>query len=151
MAVEIRTVLKDFNPALLEDELAASALPTGEAFLAGFVRSSDPNIGTPAAADRVISRDGVAGTVDTAAPGEIRFTFRDPLTVAEGVVLDGLLTAHVATGKTAEQTRRDQDETDLDTLETDFPNFDTFTDPQFKAFVKVLARSYIRDRRNSAF
>ena len=151
MAVEIRTVLKDFNLALLEEELTASTLPTVSVFLAGFVRATDPNIGTPASAPRVVTRDGVAGTVDTAQPGEIRFTFRNPLTVAEGVVLDGVLTAHVATGKTTEQTRIDQDETDLDTLETDFPNFDTFTDAQFKAFVKVLARSYIRDRRASPF
>jgi hypothetical protein len=150
MASDTRTVAKDFNRDLLLEQLAASALPFVSAFLAGFERLNR-FVGTPSAAPRLITKDGVAGTSDFAQPGEIRFEFSTALTTAEGTALDSLLTAHVSTNRTADQSRQAQDETDLDALVANFPNYDSFTNAQFRSFVKLLARVVIRDRRDPPF
>lgn len=150
MADEVRTTLKDYNRDLLIEELVAAPLPFESVDMAGFVRSGN-FIATPAPGPRVITDDKVANTQDIAQPGEIRFVFTTALTVGEGAALDTLLTNHVSTVHTAEQDRLNQDNTDLDTLETNFPNFDTFTDAQFRSFVKVLSRVVIREARKSAF
>lgn len=146
MASDTRTVAKDFNRDLLIDELVASALPFISAFLAGFDRLNQ-FVGTPSAAPKLISKDGVAGTSDFADPGEIRFEFTTALTVAEGTALDNLLTAHVSTDRTSEQNRDDQDQSDLDTLVANFPNWDTFTSTQRNSFLKLLSRVVIREAR----
>jgi hypothetical protein len=144
MADVIKTVVKDFNPALLDEELNATIVPTRDTFFAGFVRSdTDSNVATPQA--RTVSVDRVAGTQDDAAEGEIRFTFRDPLTGAEDTALDDTIAAHSATGTTAEQDRVTQDETDLDQLITDLPNVTTMSDADFKLNVQRLQRIVVRD------
>ncbi len=144
MADVIKTVVKDFNPSLLEEELDATIVPTRETFFAGFVRSqTDSNVATPQA--RTVSVDRVAGTQDDAAEGEIRFTFRDPLTGAEDTALDDTLAAHDATGSSADQDRTDQDEADLDQLITDLPNVTTMSDADFKLNVQRLQRIVVRD------
>lgn len=150
MADETRTVLKDFNRDLLIEQLVAAPLPFESLHLAGFVRLGRFR-GTPAPGPRVIVDDKVANTQDIAQPGEIRFVFTTALTVGEAASLDTLLTAHVSTNRTREQDRLDQDQTDLDTLETNFPNFDSFDNSQFRSFVKVLSRVVIREARKSAF
>jgi hypothetical protein len=106
--------------------------------------------GTPAPGPRVLTDDKVANTQDIAQPGEIRFVFTTALTGAEGTALDTALTNHDSTDRLNRQARIDTDLTDLDTLESQWPSFDSFTDAQFKAFVKRLARFTIRRARQSA-
>jgi len=147
MAEVIKTVVKDFNPALLAEELAATIVPTSATDFAGFVRSdTDSNVATPQA--RTVSQDGVAGTRDDAVAGEIRFTFRDPLTAAEDTALDDALTAHVATVTTAEQDRTALDATDLDQLIADLPNIATMNNGALKVHIERLTRNYVRDAKS---
>ncbi len=147
MASDIRIVLKNFNRDLLIEELAASALPFITANLYGFERLNR-FVGAPASAPRLISGDGNnPANNDFAQPGEIRFEFTTALTIPEGTALDNLLTAHDSTQRTNEQQRQNQDQTDVDTLIANFPNFDRFSNAQFRAFVKLLARVVLRDRR----
>lgn len=150
MASETRTVAKNFNRDLLTEELSASALPFVSAFLAGFDRLNQ-FVGTPSAAPKLIAKDGVAGTSDFAQPGEIRFEFLTALTVPQGAILDALLNSHDSTNQTDEQTRGNQDQSDMDTLVANFPNFDSFTNAQFRSFVKLLARVVIREARQPPF
>ena len=149
MADELRTVLKDFNRDLLRRDLTNSALPFEFLDLAGFVRKNQFE-GTPAPGPRVITDDKVANTQDIAQPGELRFIFTTALTGAEGIALDTALTNHVSTDRLARQSRLEQDDADLTTLVNQWPNFNSFTDAQFKAFVKRLARFVIRRARDSA-
>lgn len=147
MAEVIKTVVKDFNPALLEQELDATIVPQRDTFYAGFVRSStDSNVATPQA--RTVEEDRVAGTKDEAAEGEIRFTFRNALTGAEDTALDAALAAHDATGSSTEQDRVAQDEDDLDQLITDLPNVTTMTDTLFKEHVERLTRVTVRELKS---
>ncbi len=146
MANDIRTVLKDFNRDLLTEELVASALPFQTVFLAGFRRNgSDPNIVTPTPEPKLISHDRVNDIKDFADPGEIRFTFSIALTVAEGVILDDLLTAHDPAGTTSNQDRISQDAIDLDRLITDLPNVTSMPLPEFQAHVERLTRVVVRE------
>ena len=149
MVDETRTVLKDFNRDLLIEQLTGPALPFESLHLAGFVRLGRFR-GTPAPGPRVISSNGVAGTQDIAQPGEIRFVFTTALTGAEGSALDAMLAAHVSTNRTAAQDRFQQDEDDFDQLESLFPDYDSLNNGQRFAFLKLLARVVIRDRRNSS-
>ena len=121
-------------------------MPERDTFFAGFVRSdTDSNIATPQA--RTISVDRVNNIVDTAAEGEIRFTFRDALTRDEDTALNDAITAHDATGKTSEQDRIDQDAADLETMLTNYPNITTMTDAEFRDHVEMLTRNYLREFR----
>ncbi len=147
MVEVVKTVVKDFNPALLDEELDATIVPTRDTFFAGFVRSQiDSNVATPQA--RTVSVDRVLGTQDDAAEGEIRFTFRDPQTGAEDTALDNALTAHVATGTTAEQDRVALDASDLDQLITDLPNITGMNLTALKVHVERLTRNYVRDAKS---
>ncbi len=149
MADETRTVLKDFNTRLLTRELTQSALPFDSLDLAGFVRKNRFEV-TPAPGPRVIVDDKVANTQDIAQPGEIRFVFATALTPAENTALDNELTNHTSTDRTQRQTRQQRDTTQLDELEADWPNWDTFTGPQRTAFLKKLSRFVIRSARQDA-
>jgi hypothetical protein len=150
MADEVRTTLKDYNRDLLIEQLVAAPLPFESLFLAGFVRLGKFR-GTPAPGPRVVAEDKVANTQDIAQPGEIRFVFTTALTVGEAAALDTLLANHVSTDHTASQDRLNQDQTDLDALEANFPNWDTFTNTQRQNFLKTLSRVVIREARKSAF
>jgi len=144
MVEVVKTVVKDFNPSLLDEELNATIVPARDTFFAGFERSStDSNVATPI--EKVVFVDRVNNIIDTAAEGEIRFTFRNALTTAGDTALDDALTAHVATGKTSEQDRIDQDAADLDQLTTDLPNIATMSDADFRADVERLQRNYVRE------
>ncbi len=149
MAPDVRTILKNFNRDLLTEELSASALSFIQLELSGFERINR-FVGAPTTEPRQVSRirqpDGSYVT-DFAQPGEIRFEFSAALTAVQGPALDGLLAVHDATQRTSEQQRIKQDNADLDALIANFPNFDGFNNAQFRNFVKVLARSYIRERR----
>ncbi len=147
MVEVVKTVVKDFNPALLDEELNATIVPARDTDFAGFVRSqTDSNVATPQA--RTVSVDRVAGTQDDAAEGEIRFTFRDPLTSAEDTALDTALTAHSATGTTSEQDRVALDASDLDQLITDLPNITGMNLTALKVHVERLTRNYVRDAKS---
>jgi len=139
--------LKNFNRDLLREELTASALPFVSVALAGFERINQ-FVGAPTSEPRLVFKDGVRNIEDFAEPGELRFEFVTALTASEEVGLGSLLLAHDSTQRTVKQQRQERDVSDLDTLVANFPSFDLFTNTQFRSFVKVLARSYIRDRRS---
>jgi len=140
----VKTVVKDFNPGLMEEELDATIVPARDTFYAGFVRSTtDSNVATPQA--RTISEDRVNNIKDEADAGEIRFTFRNSLTSAEDTALDDALAAHDATGSSSEQDRVAQDEADLDQLITDLPDVTTMSDADFRLNVQRLQRIVVRD------
>jgi hypothetical protein len=144
MTEVIKTVVKDFNPGLLEQELDATIVPVRDTFYAGFVRSStDKNVATPQA--RTVSEDRVNDIKDEADAGELRFTFRDTLTRDEDTALDDALAAHDATGSSDEQDREAQDEVDLDQLITDLPDVTTMDDATFRANVERLQRVVVRE------
>lgn len=148
----VKTVLKNFNRDLLIEEITA-ALPLVSLQLSGFERISE-FIGAPATEPKlVLRRRNPDGTYfeDFAQPGELRFDFSPDLTPAEDTILDGILSDHDSTGLTAEQTRRNQDTSDLDSLELNYPNYDAFNNTQRNNFLKTLARVVIRDARNSEF
>ncbi len=150
MASEVRTVQKDFNRDLLREELVASVLPFESLQLAGFVRKGNSRfVGEPAPGPRTINEDKVAGTVDVAQPGEIRLEFTTALTGPQGAILDGLLSAHDATQRTASQGRQQQDVQDYAALELNHPNINTMTDAQFRNYVSTLARVVIRENRDA--
>lgn len=150
MADDVRTTLKDYNRDLLIEELVTAPLPFESVHLAGFVRLGKFR-GTPAPGPRIIFEDKVNNITDTAQPGELRFVFTTALTVGEAAALDTLLANHVSTDHTASQDRLNQDQTDLDALEANFPNWDTFTNAQRDTFLKLLSRVVIREARKSAF
>lgn len=144
MAEVIKTVVKDFNPGLLEEELDATIVPQRDTFFAGFVRSTtDSNVATPEA--RTISEDRVNNVKDEAAEGEIRFTFRNALTAAQETALDAALAAHNATGTSDEQDRDTQDEADLDQLIADLDDVLTMSDADFRLDVQRLQRVVVRE------
>ncbi len=150
MASEVRTVQKDFNRDLLREELVASVLPFESYQLAGFVRKGNSQfVGEPAPGPRIISEDKVAGTVDTADPGEIRFEFTTALTGPQGAILDALLNSHDATQHTAGQDRQQQDVLDYAALELNHPNINTMTDAQLRNYISTLARVVIRENRDA--
>ena len=149
MADETRTVLKDFNNRLLTRELNTSALPFEKLDLAGFVPKERFEV-TPAPGPRVIVDDKVANIQDIAQPGEIRFVFTTALTPAEDTLLDTELTNHTSTDRTQRQTRQQRDTTQLDELEAEWPDWDTFTNGQRTAFLKKLSRLVIRLAKQSA-
>jgi len=149
MANEVRTTLKDYNPRLLARDLTQSALPFDRLDMAGFVKKNRFEV-EPAPGPRVIVDDKVANTQDIAQPGEIRFVFTTPLTGPEGTALDTELTAHVSTDRLPRQTRQQRDADQLAELEAEWPNWDTFTDPEKDAFLKKLSRFVIRRANQSA-
>ena len=121
--------------------------------LSGFDRSSR-YILVPVNEPKLITRrrnpDG-SYTENWAEPGELRFKFSTELTPVEDVLLDDILAMHNSAQRTQQQQREEQDETDLDLLEANYPNWDSFTPAQRNSFLKVLSRVAIRSARNSDF
>lgn len=119
MPTLVKTASKDFNPDRLREELEAAGLAAVVTSMgwAGFVKAA-PRLYTPAATRRVVATSVSNGerTEDVADPGELRFFTTRDLTGAEDASLTTVLTAHVATQRSAEQVRQDQDEADLDAL-----------------------------------
>jgi hypothetical protein len=144
MVEVVKTVVKDFNPGLLEQELDATIVPVRDTFYAGFVRSdTDSSVATPQA--RTVAEDRVNDIKDEADEGEFRFTFRDQLTRDEDTALDDALAAHDATGTSDEQDRQAQDETDLDQLIADLDDVPTMSDTDFRLNVQRLQRVVVRE------
>ena len=112
--IVIKIAAKTFNGSLLLQELTG-ALPLNSLSWAGFQRQSNRRYEPFAEVSRVVGRSSVAGD-DVALRGELRLSMSRSLTATEDTTLDSLLTAHNATQLNAEQTRQDQDETDLDSL-----------------------------------
>ncbi len=137
---------KNLNFPLLTEELVASIVPAYGLLLAGF-SSADGVLYVPNATRQVIStRDTPGGkVVDAADPGELRFETRNALTAAQDTALDGVLTAHNATTRTAEQTRQAQDATDAAQLVTDYGAWDGMTAEQRDATTKIMLRLVARD------
>jgi len=150
MVDETRTVVKDFNRDLLVEELLASIVPFQSLDMAGFHRRGN-FVAEPNAGPVVVFHDKVNNITDTAQPGEIRFVVTSVLSGLEAAALDAALSSHLHTNRTADQARLEQDQTDLDTLETNYPNWDSFTAANKDAFLKTLSRVVIREARKSDF
>lgn len=149
MVDEVRTVLKDFNRDLLNEQLLASIVPFESLFLAGFVKLNR-FVGTPAPGPKVIVDDKVANTQDIAQPGELRFVVTSALSVVQATALDAVLSSHVDTDRTAEQDRIAQDEADWITLRTQHPNIASMDATQVRSYLSLLARVVIRDHEKAA-
>lgn len=120
MPIITKTAVKNFNGDLLSEQVAALltvAVFSGQVKWAGFHRLTD-RVYEPNAGVQEIGRHSANGqtTIDTAQPGELRFTCSRDLTSQEDTDLDAILTAHNSANLTAEQTRQDQDEADLESL-----------------------------------
>ncbi len=148
MATETRTLTKDINLELLQQELRA-ALGSVMQLVdpVGYERVTERQM-TPRAADFVYSRSVVGGVVTelTAVPGQIIFTVSAPLTGPQNTTLDNALTAHVHTGKSTDQTNRDAAEAELAAIEA---KLDAAT-PLNAADTERLARSTIALERQEA-
>ena len=116
MTLVTKTSVKNFNGSLLMEQVSAILAPSSLGW-AGFHRLNE-RVYEPNAAAQEVGRTSVNGqtTIDTAQPGELRFTFSRDLTAQEDSDLVTLLAAHNSATLTAEQTRQDQDASDLPTL-----------------------------------
>jgi len=114
MALLLRTLLKDFNPDRLSDEVATAGLPSLSFSMRGFEQRG-ARLYTPAVARRRVGYSSSTGD-DFADPGELHIAPSRDLTVPETITLDATLTAHNAALLSAEQVRQDQDETDFAAL-----------------------------------
>ena len=107
MPVTKRTVLKNLNKALLEEELKASSLPFILLDLVGFGRViGNKYESAPATEQQFVTSRLLADKTyfkDFADPGELRIQLIKELTTSEDIILDDLLTAHVSTQRTTEQ------------------------------------------------
>jgi len=104
--------LKDFNPGLVEQEMAAASIVMRVSFT-GFDAVSRRLISPTSAVKIITTNHGVA--TDTAQPGEIRFS-NEPQRTA----FSNLLNFHVATGISAKQVDEDLDADALRELKTMF-------------------------------
>ncbi len=150
MAIVKKTRVKNFNAGLLAQQVLAAPLPLTGIGWAGFASGENGRIYAPAATRRVVGRrSGSDGEIlDFADPGELRLGFSRDLTAPEDTTLDGLLTAHDSTGVTSDQTRDDQDETELDLLTTAFRNWNTLTDVQRSNATRLAIRYIVRQARS---
>lgn len=111
MALISKIFVKTFNASRLLDEV--SAFPIVSIGWAGFTRLDD-RLYQPNATTKEIGRSVSNGVtvVDTAEPGELRFSLSIDLTPSEDDSLTSILASHNATQLSAEQIRQDQDEAD---------------------------------------
>lgn len=142
MATIIKIANKRINLDRLTEELATAGIPLQSLLLAGFnqfnVRVSQPNAST-----KVIAT-GTGKPDDTAEPGELRFTYDPPLTVAQETTLDGVLAAHDHTVNSTSQNNADQDTADAAQLASDFQNWDTLLPPEKDESQERLTRLVAR-------
>ncbi|HLE79123.1 MAG TPA: hypothetical protein VI687_01905 [Candidatus Limnocylindrales bacterium] len=91
-------------------------------------------------------------TVDVTAPvpGQIRVFPPIELTPAQITVLDNVLAAHNAAVLSDDQVRQDQDVADLVSLRTALTNWDTLTNAQRNAALKLAVRLLLRTVRGDA-
>ncbi len=132
----VRTAVKSFNPTLLSEQIAGNSLTSGITSIAyvGFdrldSRRSDPKATREAYGSTVVN--GVR-TPLLADPGEIHFEApSDP-----GAALDSVITAHVFTDRTNEQTARDDIETDRTTVSNGVRSGPDMTPAEIKAMGRV--------------
>ncbi len=113
--------IKKFTPGAINfekivEELAALSLPMSTTY-AGFQKASDlkRRVRQRFETTQEVGRrsDSTGLTIDTADPGEIRFTSDAPLRAEQEASIDAALTAHDSTQLTQEQTRTDKDEATL--------------------------------------
>jgi hypothetical protein len=125
-----RVLLKNFNTDLLFEQLAG--LPISGITWIGFV---------PLDTDRYMP-----GLVNS---GEMDLSSTRPLSTDEESQLDSILLLHNATQRTAEQTRRVQDDSDLDRLTLDFSNWGTLTQQEKLEALRKTVRVLLRFARGS--
>jgi hypothetical protein len=139
--VTTRTQLKDFNPVLLSEEVAA-IFPLFGLNLLGF-DAEGRFLRTPAAGTKAITTvNGVA--TRTAEPGEIVLETGSAPTAQEIIDYDNVLANHVATNQSAVEIAEALDETDLDAIEADYLNYESLNKNSQDALVQKTLRIVLR-------
>ncbi len=132
----VRTAVKSFNPALFSEQIAGNSLTSGIRSIAyvGFNRQDSRR--TDPKATREEYGSTVVNGVRTpllADPGEIHFEApSDP-----GAALDTVITAHVFTDRTGDQTAKDDIETDRTTVSNGVRSGPDLTPAELKAMGRV--------------
>ncbi len=141
MADVTKFAIKRINLPLLLDELQAVGLGSPGLLMAGF-QSIQRQRYDPLAVRTEIGRSG--DTVDFADPGELRFQFRDPLSIAQDADLDAALLAHDATQNSTGQQQKQDDQDAVPALVSNYQNWGTLTDAQKDNNHKQLTRLVAR-------
>lgn len=116
------TKLKDFNPALLEQEIESLNLPEGFTVLFPGFDEKDEDAVTPADLTRPRVMPTIPATrpisiISEATKGDVHFLTFDKLTAKQVTDIDAKLAAHDATTKSTRQLAVAQKRTDLSTLQ----------------------------------
>lgn len=132
----VRTSVKSFNPTLLSDQIAGNSLTSGITSIAyqGFTRISSRQV------DPKGSREEYGSTIVNgvrtpllADPGEIHFEGpSDP-----GAALDTVITNHLSTDRTGDQTDQDNIETDKTDLAAGLRSGPDLTPAELKAMGRI--------------
>lgn len=132
----VRTAVKSFNPTLLSEQIAGNSVTSGITSIAyqGFNRISSRQL------DPKASREEYGSTVVNgvrtpllADPGEIHFEApSDP-----GASLDTVITNHLHTDRTGEQTAEDDVQTDRTTVSLGVRSAPDMTPAEIKAMGRV--------------
>ncbi len=147
MAALIKVRVKDFNGALLQQQLKAGSIPPGGLLWAGFHRQED-NIYEPFVEVETIGRrtnpDGGDDILDIAEPGELRFRFEPDLTPAQETLLNSILTNHDSTQFSEGQRNQATDLTAKDLLISRYQNWDSLNPQEKDVVLKNLTRLVAR-------
>ena len=144
-----RTLLKDVNPGLANEELAAIQ-PGLHGTLKGFDQVG-PRQAQPAPSTKKIGQTVSNGVLTEffAEPGELVVMSLTSLSPAEETQMDATLAAHDWTQRSQAQILDDQDEADYDTLLQAYGVWGSLTDAQFKGAMKIFLRVVHRRFRGS--
>ena len=132
----VRTAVKSFNPGLFSEQIAGNSLTSGIRSIAyvGFNRQDERR--TDPKATREEYGSTVVNGVRTpllADPGEIHFEApSDP-----GAALDSVITNHVFTDRTGDQTAKDDIDTDRTTVSNGVRSGPDMTPAEIKAMGRV--------------
>ena len=125
--VVVKIANKNLNLPLLLDELRAAGLTQEGLLVAGFQHEGNQRY-RPFTVRMVIGKSG--DVEDFADPGELRFRFADPLSVAEDAALDAVLAAHDATQSSTDQQNKQSDQDAIAPLVSNYRNWATLTAAQ---------------------
>jgi hypothetical protein len=135
--------IKTINAAKLLEELLAVA-PVQSVTWAGFTATT-PRLYDPfPEATRIVGRSSTTGD-DIAQRGELRIN--GTFTAPQQTAITSAVTAHVSTLLTAEQTRQDQDGSDLDTIRNAFNGWAGLNNTQRFDALRLAVRILLRRER----
>ncbi len=147
MVTLVKIMNKDLNLPLLREEMVAAGVPVEGATIAGFDYVGGGQY-IPFTETRVIStHSDPAGGPDiegTADPGELRFRFATVPTAPQEAIIDGVLTAHDATGQSTDQVQRQSDKDAIPILVDRWQSWGTLNNAQKDDVLKNLTRLVAR-------